>query len=92
MAQAIHNASNQRQGPFVTLNCAAIPRDLLASELFGYEHGAFTGSKKDGQIGKFELANGGTLFLDEIGDMPLELQTLLLRVLEEKALIPIGGK
>jgi len=90
-AQAIHNASNQRQGPFVTLNCAAIPRDLLASELFGYEHGAFTGSKKDGQIGKFELANGGTLFLDEIGDMPLELQTLLLRVLEEKALTRLGG-
>lgn len=91
-AQAIHNASNRREGPFVAINCAAIPRELLASELFGYEEGAFTGARKGGQIGKFELADGGTLFLDEIGDMPLDMQVVLLRVIEEKLLVRLGGK
>ncbi|MCL6449356.1 MAG: sigma-54-dependent Fis family transcriptional regulator [Armatimonadetes bacterium] len=91
-AQAIHNASNRREGPFVAINCAAVPRELLASELFGYEEGAFTGARKGGQIGKFELADGGTLFLDEIGDMPLDMQVVLLRVIEEKLLVRLGGK
>jgi transcriptional regulator of acetoin/glycerol metabolism len=91
-AQAIHNASNRRGGPFVAINCAAIPRDLLASELFGYDEGAFTGARRGGNIGKFELADGGTLFLDEIGDMPLDMQVVLLRVIEERNLVRIGGK
>lgn len=91
-AQAIHNASGRWKGPFVAINCAAIPRELLASELFGYEEGAFTGARKGGHMGKFELAQGGTLFLDEIGDMPLDMQAVLLRILEEKALVRLGGK
>jgi transcriptional regulator with PAS, ATPase and Fis domain len=91
-AQAIHSASDYRSGPFVSLNCGAIPRELIQSELFGYTDGAFTGAKKGGCAGKFEMANGGTLFLDEIGEMPLEMQVNLLRVLEEKAIIPVGGK
>jgi PAS domain S-box-containing protein len=90
-AQAIHNASPRRDGPFVAINCAAMPRDLVESELFGYEEGAFTGAKRGGRPGKFELASGGTLFLDEIGDIPLETQITLLRVLEEKQVIRIGG-
>ncbi|GAW91064.1 GAF modulated Fis family sigma-54 specific transcriptional regulator [Calderihabitans maritimus] len=91
-AQAIHNASGRRYGPFVVINCGAIPRELVESELFGYEDGAFTGAKKGGRPGKFELANGGTIFLDEIGDMPLEIQAALLRVLQEKQITRIGGQ
>jgi len=90
-AQAIHNRSPHRKGPFVAVNCGAIPRELIASELFGYEEGAFTGAKPGGRPGKFELASGGTLFLDEIGDMPLEQQVALLRVLQEKKVTRIGG-
>ena len=90
-AQAIHNASPEAKGPFVAINCAAIPRNLIESELFGYEEGAFTGAKRGGRPGKFELANGGTIFLDEIGDMPLETQASLLRVLQEKQVVRIGG-
>ena len=90
-AQAIHNASNRRNGPFVAVNCGSIPRDLMESELFGYEGGSFTGAKSNGNPGKFELADGGTLFLDEIGDMSLELQTALLRVIQEKEIMRIGS-
>ncbi len=79
-AQAIHCASGRRLYPFIRINCAAIPKDLLESELFGYEKGAFTGAKSDGKPGKFELAHHGTVFLDEIGDLPLEMQPKLLRV------------
>lgn len=89
-AQAIHNESQRRHGPFVAVNCGAIPRELIGSELFGYIEGAFTGARKGGRPGKFELANGGTLFLDEIGDMPLEQQVALLRVLQEKHITRIG--
>ena len=89
-AQAIHNKSDKRNGPFVALNCGVIPRELIGSELFGYVEGAFTGAKKGGKPGKFELASGGTLFLDEIGDMPLEQQIALLRVLQEKNVMRIG--
>lgn len=91
LAQAIHNASKRRNGPFIAINCGAIPRDLISSELFGYVEGAFTGAKKGGMPGKFELAEGGTLFLDEIGDMPLEQQIALLRVLQEKHTTRIGS-
>ena len=91
MAQAIHNESPRKNNPFLAINCAALPRELIASELFGYEEGAFTGAKPGGNIGKFELANQGTLFLDEIGDFPLDLQATLLRVLEEKSVIRLGG-
>jgi PAS domain S-box-containing protein len=91
-AQAIHNTSPRRHGPFVDLNCGALPRELIGSELFGYSAGAFTGAKKEGNPGKFELADGGTLFLDEIGDMPLDMQVNLLRVLEEKRVRRIGGQ
>ncbi|MCJ7814192.1 MAG: sigma 54-interacting transcriptional regulator, partial [Candidatus Atribacteria bacterium] len=90
-AQAIHNNSNRRDKPFIAINCAAIPRDLVESELFGYEGGAFTGAKKEGRPGKFELAEGGTLFLDEIESMPLEAQPKLLRILESNQLMRIGG-
>ena len=90
-AQAIHNASSRRKGPYVAINCGAIPRDLIASELFGHEEGAFTGSRRGGNQGKFELADGGTLFLDEIAETPLELQTALLRVIEDKSVLRIGG-
>lgn len=90
-AQAIHNASQRSSGAFVAVNCGAIPRELIASELFGYNEGAFTGAKKGGNPGKFELADGGTLFLDEIGDMPLELQVALLRALQEKNICRIGS-
>ncbi len=91
-AHSIHNESNRSQGPFVTLNCSAIPENLFESELFGYEEGAFTGAKKGGNIGKFELAHGGTIFLDEIGDMSHPMQVKLLRVLQEKEVLRIGGK
>jgi transcriptional regulator of acetoin/glycerol metabolism len=91
-AQAIHSASDYRNGPFVSVNCGAIPTELIQSELFGYADGSFTGAKRGGHAGKFEMANGGTLFLDEIGEMPLEMQVNLLRVLEEKAVTPIGSK
>lgn len=90
-AQAIHQASDRRDKPFVAINCAAIPQGLLESELSGYEPGAFTGAKAKGNPGKFELANGGTIFLDEIGDMPLDLQVHLLRILEERVVTRIGG-
>ncbi len=90
-AQAIHNQSNRHAAPFIPLNCGAIPRELVGSELFGYEEGAFTGACRGGKPGKFELAGGGTLFLDEIGDMPLEQQAVLLRVIQEKRMTRIGG-
>lgn len=90
-AQAIHNHSERKNNPFVAINCGAFPRGLIESELFGYEGGAFTGSKKDGQLGKFELAEGGTLFLDEIGDMPVDVQVSLLRVLQNKEIVRVGG-
>lgn len=90
-AQAIHQASAYSSGPFVAINCAAIPKELIETELFGYVPGAFTGAKKDGNKGKFVQAHGGTLFLDEIGDMPLELQSKLLRVLQERMVTPVGG-
>ncbi len=89
-AQAIHNASPYHRGPFISINCAAIPQDLLESELFGYGAGAFTGARKQGKPGKFELADGGTIFLDEIGDMPLRMQAKLLRVLENQYVERIG--
>jgi PAS domain S-box-containing protein len=90
-AQSIHNASSRSDGPFVAINCAAIPEHLLESELFGYEAGAFTGASKSGKVGYFELAHGGTIFLDEIGGMPTLLQTRLLRVLQEKEVMKLGG-
>ncbi len=90
-AQAIHNESSRSASPYVAINCAAIPRDLIASELFGYSEGAFTGSRRGGNQGKFELADGGTIFLDEIAEMPLELQAALLRVIEDKSITRIGG-
>ncbi|MBK5251425.1 MAG: sigma 54-interacting transcriptional regulator [Peptostreptococcaceae bacterium] len=90
-AQSIHNAGPRRKHPFIFLNCGAIPRDLVASELFGYIEGAFTGAKRGGHPGKFELADGGTIFLDEIGDMPLDTQANLLRVLETQEVVRVGG-
>lgn len=92
IAQSIHNAGLFASGPFVAINCAAIPKDLVESELFGYEAGSFTGALKTGRPGRFELANGGTLFLDEVSDMPLDMQSKLLRVLEEKRIQRLGGK
>lgn len=90
-ARAIHSAGKRRNKPFIAINCSALPRDLIVSELFGYEAGAFTGAKKQGQPGKFELANGGTLFLDEIGELPLEQQAMLLRVVEQKKITRLGS-
>ncbi|MCT4586038.1 MAG: sigma 54-interacting transcriptional regulator [Peptostreptococcaceae bacterium] len=90
-AQAIHNESPRKNKPFVFINCGAIPRELVASELFGYVEGAFTGAKRGGHPGKFELADEGTIFLDEIGDMPLDTQANLLRVLETKSIVRVGG-
>ncbi|MCY6354585.1 sigma-54 interaction domain-containing protein [Clostridium sp. ZS2-4] len=90
-AQAIHNYSNRAKGPFVAVNCAAIPRELFESELFGYEKGAFTGANKGGYPGKFELAEGGTIFLDEIGELPLDIQSKLLRVLDNHKIIRVGS-
>jgi transcriptional regulator with PAS, ATPase and Fis domain len=90
-AHSIHNASDRSDEPFVPINCAAIPREIAESELFGYASGAFTGARKGGNIGKLEAADNGTVFLDEIGDMPLELQAKLLRLLEEKTITRVGG-
>ena len=90
-AHAIHEESNRRLAPFIRINCAAIPHELLESELFGYEAGAFTGAKREGKIGKLELANGGTVLLDEISSMPMSMQAKLLRVLEEREFERIGG-
>lgn len=90
-AQSIHNCSNRKNNPFVAINCASIAPELIDSELFGYEGGAFTGASKNGQIGKFELANGGTLFLDEVAELPLHFQTKLLRTLETNQITRIGG-
>jgi PAS domain S-box-containing protein len=90
-AQAIHNGSMRRDRAFIAINCAALPETLIESELFGYEEGSFTGSKKGGQTGKFELANGGTIFLDEVGDIPLFTQVKLLRVIQEKKISRIGS-
>ena len=91
LAQSIHNASPRKHAPFVAVNCAAMPQSLLESELFGYEGGAFTGARRQGKAGLFEQAQGGTLFLDEIGDMPASLQALLLRALQEKQIMRVGG-
>lgn len=91
LAKAIHNDSQRSQGGFVAVNCASIPENLIESELFGYQEGAFTGAKKKGGIGKIVQANGGTLFLDEIGDMPLSLQARLLRVLQDRIVTPLGS-
>ena len=91
-ARAIHDESDRANGPFIALNCAAIPESLIESELFGYRSGTFTGANKNGMKGKLLLANGGTIFLDEIGDMPLPLQTRLLRVLAEQEILPLGAE
>jgi transcriptional regulator with PAS, ATPase and Fis domain len=90
-AHAIHNAGKRRDGPFIAINCAALPKSLGESELFGYESGAFTGARREGCAGKFELANGGTIFLDEIGDMPFDVQASLLRVLQNREIVRIGS-
>ncbi len=90
-AHSIHFASERKEKPFIRVNCAAIPADLIESELFGYEEGAFTGAKKGGKIGKFEMAHGGTLFLDEIGELPMNMQAKLLRVLQEQEVERVGG-
>lgn len=91
-AHAIHQSSDRAESAFVSINCGAIPENLLESELFGYEEGAFTGAKKGGKLGKFQLANGGTLFLDEIGDMPLIMQVKILRALQEREVERVGGR
>lgn len=91
-AQSIHNESSRRNGPFVAINCAALPESLLESELFGYEEGAFTGARKGGKQGLFAIAHGGTIFLDEIGDLSPSLQARLLRVLQQKEVMPVGGQ
>ncbi len=90
VAQALHRQSPRRKGPFVPINCGAIPKDLLESELFGHRKGAFTGAVAD-RLGRFEMADGGTLFLDEIGDLPLDMQVKLLRVLQDRAIQPVGA-
>ncbi|WZL73910.1 sigma 54-interacting transcriptional regulator [Clostridiaceae bacterium 35-E11] len=90
-ARAVHYASVRQNGPFISVNCGAIPDTLLESELFGYENGAFTGAKNKGKVGKFELADGGTIFLDEVGDLPLHLQVKLLHVLQNRCFERIGG-
>jgi transcriptional regulator, propionate catabolism operon regulatory protein len=92
IAHSVHQFSNRRLQPFLPVNCSAIPENILESELFGYEEGAFTGAKKGGKPGYFEMAQSGTIFLDEIGEIPLEIQTKLLRVLQEKEVIRLGGK
>jgi sigma-54 dependent transcriptional regulator, acetoin dehydrogenase operon transcriptional activator AcoR len=91
IAQSIHNYSSRSNHPFIVIDCSAIPRNLVESELFGYEAGAFTGAHKSGMMGKFERANGGTVFLDEIGEMPLEIQSKLLRVIQSRSITRIGG-
>ena len=90
-AQSIHNGSRRKNGPFIAVNCGALPKSLIESELFGYESGSFTGAKREGCPGKFELANGGTIFLDEIGDMPFDVQATLLRVLQNREVRRIGA-
>ncbi|UCE51814.1 MAG: sigma 54-interacting transcriptional regulator [Desulfobacterales bacterium] len=90
-AQAIHHSSSRKLYPFVRINCAAIPKDLLESELFGYEKGAFTGAKSEGKPGKFEIAQNGNVFLDEVGDLPIEMQPKLLRAIEDKEFERVGG-
>ncbi len=90
IAQALHDQSPRANGPFVPLNCGAIPRELIESELFGHRKGAFTGAVTN-RVGRIELANGGTLFLDEIGDLPLDMQVKLLRVLQERRILPVGA-
>ena len=90
VARALHRRSG-RTGEFVAINCGALPRDLLATELFGYEGGAFTGARETGAVGKFEFADGGTLFLDEIGEMPVDMQVSLLRVLQEQSVTKLGS-
>jgi sigma-54 dependent transcriptional regulator, acetoin dehydrogenase operon transcriptional activator AcoR len=89
-AEAIHNSGRYRQGPFIPLNCGGMPREILASELFGYVEGAFSGARRSGMVGRIEAANKGTLFLDEIGEIPLDMQPYLLRVLEEGKVYPLG--
>ena len=91
LARAIHNDSQRARRPFVSINCASIPETLIESELFGYEEGAFTGARRRGSPGKIQMAHGGTLFLDEIGDMPIQLQARLLRVLQERRVTPLGS-
>lgn len=91
LAQAIHNYSIRKENRFIAINCGAIPKNIIESELFGYEEGAFTGGKKGGNLGKIELAHKGTLFLDEIGDMPYDMQIKLLRVLQEGRITRVGG-
>ena len=91
LVQSIHSFGPRSMHPFVAVNCGAIPKELMASELFGYEGGAFTGAKAKGKKGKFLLANKGTIFLDEIGELPLDIQVYLLRVLEEREIVPVGG-
>jgi sigma-54 dependent transcriptional regulator, acetoin dehydrogenase operon transcriptional activator AcoR len=91
VAKAIHENSSRKDGPFIAINCGAIPKELMESELFGYVEGAFTGAKRQGYKGKFEQANNGTIFLDEIGEIPPSMQVALLRVLQERKVIPIGG-
>ncbi|OZI11215.1 histidine kinase [Bacillaceae bacterium SAS-127] len=92
LAHFIHEISKRKEGPFLTINCAAIPADLLESELFGYTSGSFTGANRSGKMGLFEVANNGTLFLDEIGEMSLALQAKLLQVIQDKKFIPVGGQ
>ncbi len=91
VAQAMHNYSERSNGPFVAVNCASIPRELMESEFFGYDKGAFTGAAKEGHPGKFELADGGTIFLDELGELPLDMQSKLLRVLDNNTIVRVGG-
>ncbi|WP_180968076.1 sigma-54 interaction domain-containing protein [Cytobacillus massiliigabonensis] len=91
IAQGIHYHSHRRNGPFIVIDCSSIPRDLIESELFGYVDGAFTGARKGGKLGKFELSNDGTVFLDELGEMPLEMQSKLLRVIQNRTITRVGG-
>ena len=91
IAQSIHNASPRRHKPFVAVNCGALPVTLAETELFGYEGGSYTGAKKEGNIGKFELADGGTIFLDEIGEMPLSIQAALLRIIQDRTIVRVGS-
>lgn len=89
-SQSIHNSSKRKTGPFVAINCSALPANLIESELFGYVDGAFTGAVKGGKAGIFELAHGGTIFLDELGELPIEFQSRLLRVIQEREVMRIG--
>jgi len=92
VSKCIHNKSSRREGPFIKIDCSAIPVNLFESEVFGYEKGAFTGAEKSGKIGLLELANGGTVFLDEIGDMPLHMQPKILRAIQDREIVRVGGK